>query len=356
MIVSGRRKELFEMLSYTEMGSFFENIGMMIRAGISVNEAVDLLREESEGENPGLVKTYEKMSEDMNTGASLEMAMKESGQFPEYAVDMIGASEYTGRLEDTLFHLADYYRTENSMKNTFISAVRYPIILLVMVIAVLAAMLAMVFPVFDGVYENLTGSIAASSYNYINISFAFCRVLMVVMVIIVAVLIIGVLMWRSGKTAPVKSALSRIGTFRELFSNLDLYRFTSCFDMFVAGGEMQDDALKKSMSIVKGDDLAAKLERCAEKMDAGLSFSQVACEEKLYDPINNRMLIPAERSGMLDQVMEKIKDNLKENNEKYVGRIAGTAEPLLTGFLMITIGLMLISLMVPLIGIMNSIG
>ena len=126
--------------------------------------------------------------------------------------------------------------------------------------------------------------------------------------------------------------------------------------MYMAGGEMQDDALKKSMSIVKEGELRNKLERCAEKMDAGLSFAQVALEEKLYDPINNRMLMPAERSGMLDQVMEKIRNNLKENNEKYVGRIAGTVEPLLTGFLMITIGLMLISLMVPLVGIMNSIG
>ena len=105
------------MLSYTEMGSFFENMGMMIRAGISVNEAVDYLAEESQGEKPQLVKTYEKMSSEMQTGSTMEMAMKDSGQFPDYAVDMIGASEYTGRLEATFFHLADYYRTENSMKN-----------------------------------------------------------------------------------------------------------------------------------------------------------------------------------------------------------------------------------------------
>jgi type IV pilus assembly protein PilC len=91
-------------------------------------------------------------------------------------------------------------------------------------------------------------------------------------------------------------------------------------------------------------------------MDAGDSFSQAAFEEKLYDPISNRMLIPAERSGMLDSILVKILDGLKEKNEKYISRIANTIEPLLTGFLMITIGLMLISLMVPLIGMMNSIG
>ena len=59
---------------------------------------------------------------------------------------------------------------------------------------------------------------------------------------------------------------------------------------------------------------------------------------------------------MLDSILQKILTNLMDNNEAYVARIANTVEPLLTGFLMITLGLMLISLMVPLIGIMNSIG
>ena len=59
---------------------------------------------------------------------------------------------------------------------------------------------------------------------------------------------------------------------------------------------------------------------------------------------------------MLDSILQKILHSLRENNEVYVSRIANTIEPLLTGLLMIFIGLMLISLMIPLIGIMNSIG
>ena len=59
---------------------------------------------------------------------------------------------------------------------------------------------------------------------------------------------------------------------------------------------------------------------------------------------------------MLDAIMQKILGNLRVNIDKSIGRIANTVEPLLTGVLMIFIGVMLISLMVPLIGIMNSIG
>ena len=343
-------------LSYEDMGSFFENMGMMVKAGITTGEAIDLLKDEAKAEGGSSAYLYEAMSEKMSMGSSFEDATRETGAFPDYAVDMIGASEYTGKLEATLFHLSDYYRTENSMKNTFVSAVRYPIILLLMVIAVLAAMLGMVFPAFRGVYNNLTGSLAASSFDYINISFTVCKILMVIMIILIILMLIGVLMWKNGKSASVKNVLTKIGTFRDLFDNLDLYRFTSCFDMFISSGEMQDEALKKSLTVAESPGLKAKLTRCIEKMESGLSFSQVACEEKLYNPINNRMLIPAERSGMLDSILQKILRNLKDNNEKYIGRIANTVEPLLTGFLMITIGLILISLMVPLIGIMNSIG
>ena len=343
-------------MSNADMSSFFENMGMMLKAGITAGEAVDLLREEAAAQGEGMTAVFSEMSEKMAAGLPLADAMKETGAFDSYAVDMIGASEYTGKLEGTLFHLSDYYRMEQSMRQTFVSAVRYPVILLLMVIAILAVMLKMVFPAFYGVYENLTGSLAASSFKYINISFALCRIAMIIMIVLVILILIGVVMWKSGHAVTVKRLLSKIGSFRELFDNLDLYRFTSCFDMFISSGSLQDEAIKKSLSVVDSDTLKAKLERCISKMDEGASFSQAACDEKLYDNINNRMLIPAERSGMLDSILQKILVDLKQKSEHHIGRIANTIEPLLTGFLMIAIGLMLISLMIPLIGIMNSIG
>ena len=130
------------------MGSYFENMAMMIKAGITSGEAVSLLKEEAGEESGVLSEALASMSEKMTTGYPLGDAMKESGAFPDYAIDMVGSAEYTGRLENTLFHLSDYYRAEESMRKTFISAVRYPIILLCMVIAVLIVMLKLVFPAF----------------------------------------------------------------------------------------------------------------------------------------------------------------------------------------------------------------
>ncbi len=344
------------VLSYAELGSFFENMAMMLNAGITAEEAVTLLAEETGEGNRRLHEALTAMMQVLQDGRTLEEAMTEAGAFPAYAVDMIRAAEYTGRLVDTMFHLSEYYRSEESMRKTLVSAVRYPVILLLMVIAVLTVMLTLVFPAFYGVYSNLTGSLGGSTFSYINGAFLVCRILLVVMIVLVLLLLGGVLLWRSGKKETVRKFLSRFKTLDGLIRGLDLYRFTSCFDMFLSSGEMRDEAVRRSMPVVESEELKGKLNVILEQMSQGKTFSQAAYDQKLFDHVNGRMLIPAERSGMLDSILQKILRSLKENNEAHISRIANTIEPLLTGLMMIFIGLMLISLMIPLIGIMNSIG
>ena len=343
-------------MKHEELAAFFEDMGMMIKSGISVSEAVTLLFEETEESDSSLHRTLAVMSDSLSSGSSLAGAMREAGSFPEYAVDMTDSSEYTGNLEATMYQLSDYYRRENSIRNTLTSAVRYPAILLVMLIAVLVVMLVWVFPAFEGVYSNLAGSLTSSSYSYLSGSFVMCRVLLVIAAVLAVILIAGTAAWKSGKKDLVRRMLSHFGMFRDLFAKVDLYRFTLCFEMFLAGGANMDDALEKSMPVAETEELWSKLSRCIEKAREGKSFSQTAYEENLYDRANNRMLIPAERSGMLDEIMLKITDNLAADIDKRVSQIADTIEPMLSGLLMICIGVMLISLMVPLIGIMNSMG
>ena len=185
-------------LSYTELGSFFENMAMMVKSGISVPEAASLLMEEADPADRVMSGALSKICDELSMGMPLGDAMKASEAFPDYAVDMITSAEHTGRIEKTLFHLSGYYRTENSLKNTLTSAVRYPVILLFMVIAVLALMLALVFPAFYGVYNNLTGGLAASSYGYINVPFTLCKVMLVIMIVLVILMLAGISMWKNG--------------------------------------------------------------------------------------------------------------------------------------------------------------
>lgn len=343
-------------LSNQEISSFFDNMAVMLKAGITTQEAVNLLIEDNSNESPLVQNCLGKISESMSAGSSFTDAVRSTGLFPDYSVSMMEAAEYTGKLEETLFHLGEYYRADEQTTKTLRGAIRYPISLLLMIIVLLIIMLVMVFPAFRQVYNNLSGDLAASSYKYINTAFIVCEVLLVIMCIMVILLFIGMIMWKNGKRDKIRRILGKFKGFAKIFEGFDLYRFTSCFNMFLASGELQDEALKKSIAITETDALKEKLQRCAAEMEEGKSFSQAAYSQNLYDSISNRLLIPAERSGNLDAVLDKVADGLKIRNEESINKIANTIEPLLTGLLLISVGLMLISLMIPLIGIMNSIG
>ena len=154
------------------ISAFCESLGMMIQAGIQVNEAVYLL--EQKGEGGQLAAAVQEMGKSLDEGSTLAAAMRKTDLFPEYAVRMIEAGENTGKLEEVLFRLSSYYREQHTISEKLRSVIIYPAAMLVMIIVVLVIMLKMVLPSFRDVYNSLTGSLAASSYRYIGLAFGFC--------------------------------------------------------------------------------------------------------------------------------------------------------------------------------------
>ena len=90
-------------------------------------------------------------------------------------------------------------------------------------------------------------------------------------------------------------------------------------------------------------------------MEEGHSIAQAAYDEELFEPVYGRMLLAGERSGSLEHVLGRLTELLEENCGNLAERLVGIIDPLLSGVLMFTVGLSLLSVMLPLIGMMNSI-
>ena len=99
-----------------------------------------------------------------------------------------------------------------------------------------------------------------------------------------------------------------------------------------------------------------KLRKCVTRMEEGHSIAQAAYDEELFEPVYGRMLLAGERSGSMESVLARLTELLEENCTVMVDSLVGIVDPLLSGVLMFTVGLSLLSVMLPLIGMMNSIG
>ena len=191
------------------VSAFCESMGLMARAGIQTDEAIALLGQSKQTEGT-LGTALEQMKQSVEQGQGLSQAMEDTGIFPNYALKMIRAGESAGRLEDVLMRLADYYRDQKTIGEKLKAAVTYPAAMLVMIIIVLIVMLAKVLPTFTEVYDRMTGSLAASSYSYIQWAYGFCWVALIVMILLAIVLLLGRAAWNSEKRGGIEKLLRRI--------------------------------------------------------------------------------------------------------------------------------------------------
>ena len=339
------------------VSAFCESMGMMVRAGIQTDEAVALLEQGTAEKEKGVLGAgITLMKERVEEGASLSDAMREAGIFPEYALKMVAAGETSGRQEDVLFRLSRYYRDQKTISEKIRSAVTYPAAMIVLIIAVLAVMLAMVLPAFTDVYDSLTGSLSASTYSYIRWAYGFCWFALVLMIVIAVCLFGGLYLWNNGKKEAVEKVLRRIPLCAEILDNMGMFRFTSALGTFLASGELQDIAVIDSIPMTECKPVEEKLKKCVSRMEEGHSIAQAAYDEELFEPVYGRMLLAGERSGNMESVLERLTELLEENCTAKVDSLVGIVDPLLSGVLMFTVGLSLLSVMLPLIGMMNSIG
>ena len=342
-------------LDYLGVSAFCESMAMMVQSGIQTDEAIALLQSGEEKTDGILEQGLVVMKEQVDQGQGLAAAMRESGIFPDYALQMIEAGESSGRLEDILFRLAHYYADQKTISEKLRNAVTYPAAMMVLIIAVLAVMLVMVLPSFTDVYNNLTGSLAASSYSYVRWAYVFCWAALILMVLLAAALLVGLRLWQTGKREQVEKLLRKNKLCASLLESMGMFRFTSALATFLASGEMQDEAVLQSIPMTDCKSVEVKLQKCVTRMEEGHSIAQAAYDESLFEPVYGRMLLAGERSGSLEHVLQRLTGLLEENCTNLVDRLVGIVDPLLSGVLMLTVGLSLLSVMLPLIGMMNSV-
>ena len=133
-------------VSNEEIASLCQELSMLLHAGIGMGDALCLLSEE--GGNQNLLSG---LAERVDYGVPLSAALKESGRFPVYVCGLIEVGERTGRTEEALAALSQYYEDRVRMSRRIRSALLYPAVMLGLMLLVIGILLVKVLPIFDDV-------------------------------------------------------------------------------------------------------------------------------------------------------------------------------------------------------------
>ena len=128
-------------------------IAMILKSGMLINDGIDWMYDDIEEGNvkSALYSVKSKLSEKV----PLHEAMKSSGYFPSYIVNMTQIGSLTGKLENVMNSLSLYYDRENFLKGKLRNSVFYPAMLFVMMSFVIILLVTKIFPIFEGMLEEL---------------------------------------------------------------------------------------------------------------------------------------------------------------------------------------------------------
>lgn len=318
---------------------------LLYKAGVPSEESLALLAQDTPEKS--LADTYKSISDGLAKGDTFSESVVSAGVFPAHFVNMISIGEQTGRMEQVLSSLSSYYRREADTQSNLRRAVTYPAMMAVLIAIVFSVLLVRVLPVFSGVFEQmgiempaLTRTLLSAGNISMYVAAAFCAA-------ILAAAIVLVVRVNRGSNLPIGKNAKR---------TLDQSRFSSAMALMLKSALPIEAALEKTADLMKGSTAEEKVRECRKMMDDGASFTKALTESGVLSPLQSGILAAGARAGASDEAMEEVAQRSLEEADDTLARFIGAFEFVLVAILCLSIGLVLLSVMLPLIGILSSLG
>ena len=345
-----------QILSEEQISVFCRSLAMMLRSGVTMQEAVELFVQDGDDASPLLHSTAQQMEKALGEGQSFAQTARDTGAFPEYALGVFSMAELSGRLDEVLDRLADYYDRQHALNERLRSTLTYPVALLLMMCGVLSVLVFSVLPMFVRVYNSLTGSLAASSYAYVLAASLIGRVSLVLAVAVSAVLLVLAVMLHTQKgREKLNGPMERSQFTRKAARQLAVSQMADTVSTMLASGAEEDSALEQCIRQTSHTGLRTALQACRSDMQQGTGMAQAFLRHKVLPPLYARMLQGGSESGSLPAAMESVALRLGQEAENALCRLIDDIEPVLIGFLTVSVGFTLLSVMLPLLGILSAV-
>lgn len=343
-------------LSNDEISGVCLELSLLLHAGVSFGDALALMAEEEpqSSSHDFLLR----MAQQADDGASLANVFQASCRFPAYVCALVKVGERSGRTEESLAALARYYESRAQLDRRLRTALLYPAVLLLILLIVIVVLLVRVLPVFNDVYADLGGQLTGVA----GALFLLGRFLDDIMPILLVLL--GLMLF-------FLALFSRFSSFRSLLlgwwrthwgdhgisRKINTARFAQSLSMGLSSGLPLEEALSLSSHLLEDVPAAkARFQDCLSKLEQGTPLAQAMGDSGLLPRTQSRLLDLALRSGSGDSAMGQIAQHLFEESETALDEKIGQVEPTLIVIASVLVGLILLSVMLPLMHIMTAIG
>lgn len=338
------------------LAALLRQLSILISTGTPLVEALTAI--ERQAEDPRWGTLVGELRRRVEEGAAFSDAMGAMPHvFDPICRTMAAAGESAGILDRMLADLAELYRRQARVRKAVVGALAYPCVVIAAALLVLVALVTVVLPKFKAMFEAIQAPVPALTSGLMAIGDLLRDHWIIAGLTAIAAIVAIVLAARS---VPLRrravAATLRMPIIAPVVRAISTAHLVRCLGLLLESRIALLDALKLTADSMTHPAYVALLERAQAAVSHGEPLSAAMDDARCISPSVRQAIASAEKSGRLGLVLTQLGRHLDEDNETVVRGIARSVEPLLLAALGIVIGVVAISLFLPLFDIAASAG
>jgi len=337
-----------------ELVIFTRQLSTMISAGIPLLESLEVLA--AQVDNPGFAKTLRVIADDVRGGSDFSTALtRQPRVFKPIYISMVKAGEVSGQLDEILVRLAEYMESSAKLKREIKAAMTYPVISLVMVVGISLFLMIGIVPQFRPIFDSLGIKLPALTAAVMNSSRWLVDNYLLGGGIFAAFVVALVVFKRSEIGAySIDWFMLKMPVFGLLFQKVALSRFSRTFSTLLRSGVPILGSLEIVADTSGNRIIARAVLKARDSVKNGNSLSEPLEQSPVFPPMVTRMISIGEKSGSLEQLLEKISTFYDEQVSAMVKSLTSLIEPLLIGLMGGLVGTIVFAVFLPIFEIQKK--
>jgi len=333
---------------------FTRQFSVMIDAGLPLVQCLDILGNQED--NKYFSQLILATRADIEGGAALAEAMKKHPKaFDALYTNMVAAGEAGGILDTILKRLASYIEKAVKLKAQVKSAMIYPVAVLVIAALVVAVILWKVIPAFAAMFAGLGAELPLPTRIVIALSNNFVRF----MPFMIGGLVVSTFAFRQYYSTErgrrgVDGMLLRLPVLGPILRKIAVARFCRTLSTLLASGVPILDGLDITARTAGNAVVEDAVLATRKSIERGETVAGPLKETRVFPSMVVRMIGVGEATGALDTMLSKIADFYEEEVDTAVAGLLTLLEPVMIAFLGIIVGGIVISMYLPIFGLISQ--
>lgn len=345
---------MIERLNSKELAFICNQMNIILDSGVAIQDGLEVLQEDTN--NKSAKKILASLINGIEDKKALNVVMKESKVFPVYMINMVRIGEMTGKLEEVFGLLSEYYSSEDDMKSAIKSAIFRPVMLLIMLFFVVAVLVIKIIPTFSEIFKQLNIQVSEEFNKSLTLSINMGLGVLIVIAVTIGCLLIGMILVSTNKGKEIFKVIIDKSIFTKVISKkIALSKFCMAMTLMIKSGVDTTEALEYVQDVISSKRIKRKISKCHKSVLDNKGFIESILEENIFTGMQNQMLKVSYKTGSYENTWEKISKTYSKEVDESLENMLQAIEPIMVSIMTIVIGTILVSVMLPLMGIMTSI-